>query len=205
LRQPTVKIFALPGGQLPARQTKGAIGYDVHLRAVVCAHEMDLVNPRLRRLLFDFEKPPKERRLISHVLRLSPSGKKLPLASKTGELVYRLLPGERVLVGIGFVTEMEFPMFYWVVPRSGLASKYGITVENTPGTVDPDYRGEAGVIVCNRSKKPFDLKRGMRIGQVLFQKALIPKFVVVSGFDDLSTTERGAGGFGSTGLEAKKK
>ena len=109
-------------------------------------------------------------------------------------------PQESVLVGIGFVTQMTFPMFYWVAPRSGLASKWGITVTNAPGTVDPDYRGEAGVLVFNRNNSPFDLKYNMRIAQIIFQTALIPDFTVVTNSYELEGTRRGTGGFGSTGL-----
>ena len=117
-----------------------------------------------------------------------------------GKLVYRMDPQESVLVGIGFVTEMQFPMFYWVAPRSGLASKWGITVTNAPGTVDPDYRGEAGVLVYNRKQKPFDLKHEMRIAQIIFQEAIIPEMCQVNAFEDFLVTKRGVGGFGSTGL-----
>lgn len=109
-------------------------------------------------------------------------------------------PLESVLVGIGFVTALPFPMFYWVAPRSGLASKWGITVTNAPGTVDPDYRGEAGVLVYNRNDKPFALKRGMRIAQIIFQTALLPQFETITDYRQLPSSVRGAGGFGSTGL-----
>ncbi len=115
-------------------------------------------------------------------------------------MVYRMYPNESVLVGIGFVTAMPFPLFYWVAPRSGLASRYGITVTNAPGTVDPDYRGEAGVLVYNRNQHCFDLKRNMRIAQIIFQWAIIPEIIEISRYDELSNTGRGAGGFGSTGL-----
>ncbi|MDE1970090.1 MAG: dUTP diphosphatase [Patescibacteria group bacterium] len=110
-------------------------------------------------------------------------------------------PGESVLVGIGFITEMPYPMFYWVAPRSGLASRHGITVTNAPGTVDPDYRGEAGVLIYNRSEYPFDLKHNMRIAQIIFSNALIPNLVPMETFEELTATKRGSGGFGSTGLQ----
>ena len=83
-------------------------------------------------------------------IHLLPSGK-MPERKTAGaivpgqsgnQLAYQMDPGESVLVGIGFITEMEWPMFYWVAPRSGLAAKWGITVTNAPGTVDPDYRIE---------------------------------------------------------------
>src|SRR3989344_9526535 len=141
-----IRMHILPGGKIPVRQTDGAIGFDVYLRAIVSATEMDQRNKNFRKTLFDFNMIV-EQEAAQHVH-----------AIEDGELVYRMDPGESVLVGIGFVTEMKFPMFYWVAPRSGLASKYGITVTNAPGTVDPDYRGEAGVLVYNRNEKHFDLR-----------------------------------------------
>src|SRR3989344_1811948 len=95
-----VRIYLLPGGKMPERKTKGAIGFDVAIRTVVSSMEMDR------------------------------------------------------------------PMFYWVAPRSGLAAKWGITITNAPGTVDPDYRGEAGVLVYNRNPHTFDLWHGMRVAQI---------------------------------------
>ncbi len=99
------------------------------------------------------------------------------------ELVYRLHPGKSVTVGVGFVTAMPFPMFYWDTPRSGLASKWLITLGNAPGTVDPDYRGEAGVIVVNNSDKVYELRHNMRIAQIIFTFALIPKLIPVAKYE----------------------
>ena len=184
-----VKIYVLPDGRMPERKTDGAIGYDVFLRAVVSATEMDPTNPILRKTIFDFKSnthddPTLERRVVE----------------KSGKLTYEMDPGESTLVGIGFVTEMKFPMFYWVAPRSGLASKHGITVTNAPGTVDPDYRGEAGVIVKNNNKSRFYLRKDMRIAQIIFQVAVIPVIEEISEYNILDPTKRGAGGFGSTGV-----
>ena len=186
--KPILKICTLPGGKLPERKTEGAIGYDTYLRAVVSATEMDSRDENLRRTLFDFKAVPDDREIAKHVFDVK------------GKLVYRMDPGESVLVGIGFITQMVFPMFYWVAPRSGLASKWGITVTNAPGTVDPDYRGEAGVLVYNRNRTTFDLEYNMRIAQIIFQTALIPKFTVVRTAGEMTDSRRGAGGFGSTGL-----
>ena len=195
MKIPVVKIWVLPKGTMPERQTDGSIGYDVRIRAVVSPFEIDPVYPQLRRTLFDFEKIPDDPSLASRI-HLRPRED-----NKSTELVYRMEPEESVTVGIGFVTEMSFPLFYWVAPRSGLASKWGITVTNAPGTVDPDYRGEAGVVVSNRNKKHFDLRLGMRIAQIIFQWAVIPQFVSVGRPEELHITNRGAGGFGSTGLK----
>ena len=187
--KPTLSICALPGGKLPERKTAGAIGYDTYLRAIVSASEMDPGNPNLRKVLFDFKNLPSDKEVARHVFEVDK------------ELVYRMDPGESILVGIGFVTQMSFPMFYWVAPRSGLSSKWGITVTNAPGTVDPDYRGEAGVLVYNRNKTTFDLKHNIRIAQIIFQIALIPTFKVVKKPGNLGCTLRGVAGFGSTGLK----
>ena len=187
--QNNVRICILPGGHLPERKTSGAIGYDVYLRAIISPTEMDLENPNLRKTLFDFKTVPPDELVARHVKEVD-----------RGKLVYRMDPGESVLVGIGFMTEMPYPMFYWVAPRSGLASRHGITVTNAPGTVDPDYRGEAGVLIYNRNSLCFDLEHGMRIAQIIFQVAIIPDIVEVSSVEDLDRTQRGIGGFGSTGL-----
>ena len=180
-----IKTHVLPGGRLPQRQTKGAIGFDVYLRAVVSADEMSTENPLLRRTLFDFMSISDDPHIVQTTER---------------KLVWRMEPGESVLVGIGFTAEMHFPTFYWVAPRSGLASKYGITVTNAPGTVDPDYRGEAGVLVYNRSGETFDLTHNMRIAQIIFQQALIPELQITQDPNEFETSERGTGGFGSTGI-----
>lgn len=84
-----------------------------------------------------------------------------------------------------------------VRPRSGLAAKHGITVLNTPGTIDADYRGNIGVILVNLSTEPFTINNGDRIAQLVVSKYERVEWVEV---DDLDETERGNGGFGSTGL-----
>lgn len=186
---PGIKIFVLPGGKMPERKTDEAIGYDASLRAIVSSTQMDEQNPTLRKTLFDFETMPDNPEVAEYVQE-----------DREGDLFYRLEPGKWAVGGIGFCCQMPFPMFYWVAPRSGLASKWGITVANAPGTVDPDYRGEAGVVIVNTSQKSFRLTKDMRIAQVIFQWALIPTIEEVSRHSELSATERNAGGFGSTGL-----
>ncbi len=108
-----------------------------------------------------------------------------------------LHPNERILVPTGFCFEIPPGFEVQVRPRSGLAWKHGITVLNTPGTIDSDYRGEIKVILINLGNEPFLLKRGERIAQV------VPMPVAFSmDFKEqksLSDTERGAGGFGHTG------
>ncbi len=182
----TVLYDLVPGGKLPVRATDGAIGYDTFIRAVVSPTDMDPENPTLRKLLFDFKTMPTDPEVARQVVE-TPNG-----------LVYRMRPQESITVGIGFITAMVFPVFYWATPRSGLSSRKGITVTNAPGTVDPDYRGEAGILVYNRNDHPFDIGYEMRIAQTLFQKAIIPTFVPCP-VKNMPISRRGAGGFGSTG------
>lgn len=108
-------------------------------------------------------------------------------------------PGGRALIPCGFA--MALPPGYeaQVRPRSGLALKHGITLPNTPGTIDADYRGEVGVILMNLGDAPFQVERGMRIAQMVIAPAPQAAFRAVESLDD---TERGAGGFGSTGTGA---
>lgn len=103
---------------------------------------------------------------------------------------------ERTLVKTGLF--MEIPEGYeaQVRPRSGLALKKGITVLNSPGTIDADYRGEVGVILINLSQEPFTIEDGERIAQLIFAKVEQADWETA---EELTETERGAGGFGSTG------
>ncbi|MFA6189992.1 MAG: dUTP diphosphatase [Candidatus Staskawiczbacteria bacterium] len=113
------------------------------------------------------------------------------------ELPFTLEPGKSVLIGIGVAFAVPWPWMCDVRPRSGLANKHDIELSNSPGTIDPDFRGEAGVLLRNRGDKSFTIERGMRIAQLVFIKAQIPEMELA---DELPGTKRGAGGFGSTGL-----
>jgi dUTP pyrophosphatase len=108
----------------------------------------------------------------------------------------QILPGERLLVRTGVSVELPAGVAAFVHPRSGMALKYGITVLNTPGTIDSNYRGEIGVILYNASKTNFVINVGDRIAQLVFQEVLTVQFEQVSSLD---TSDRGTGGFGSTG------
>ncbi len=107
-----------------------------------------------------------------------------------------LKPGERALVPTGIKMAIEEGYEVQVRPRSGLAAKNGVTVLNTPGTIDSDYRGEVKVILINLGKEPFTIKNGERIAQLVVKPVVCADFALVS---ELSRTERGSGGFGSTG------
>ena len=105
--------------------------------------------------------------------------------------------GESLLVPCGFSLQMPNNFEAQVRPRSGLALKNSITVLNTPGTIDSDYRGEICVILINHGQISFKIKRGMRIAQIVFKENPEVNLVEV---DELNDTKRGSGGFGSTGV-----
>jgi dUTP pyrophosphatase len=112
---------------------------------------------------------------------------------------YIIPAGERVLVGTGVRLALSPGIVALVHPRSGLALRHGITVLNTPGTIDSGYRGEVGVILYNSSNYDFAVVRGDRIAQLVFQHHLTASFDVTN-VEELDKTERGDGGFGSSGV-----
>jgi len=139
-----VRLANNPDLPLPARQTRGAAGYDV------ASAEPDFV----------------------------------------------LQPGERRAVSTGLRMELPAGVECQVRPRSGLALRHGLTLPNTPATIDPDYRGELQVILWNAGPEPVPVPRGMRIAQLVFARFETPEVVEAR---ELGTTARGEGGFGSTG------
>jgi dUTP pyrophosphatase len=108
-----------------------------------------------------------------------------------------LLPMGRALIPTGLAMALPEGFEAQIRPRSGLALKHGITCLNSPGTIDADYRGEIKVMLINLGEEPFVITRGMRIAQMVVASYVRVAFTPV---DSLETTERGAGGFGSTGL-----
>jgi len=116
------------------------------------------------------------------------------LAAVEGPLT--LVPGKRALVPTGLAMALPAGFEAQVRPRSGLAAKHGVTVLNTPGTVDADYRGEVKVILINLGEDPFVVERGMRIAQMVIAPVVKADIHEVGA---LSETVRGTGGFGSTG------
>ena len=107
-----------------------------------------------------------------------------------------LAPGARAAISTGLAIKLPDGYEAQVRPRSGLAAKHGVTVLNSPGTIDADYRGEIKVILINHGQTPFVIKRGERIAQMVIAPVVQAALVPVA---TLSTTDRGAGGFGSTG------
>ena len=135
-------------------------------------------------------------------------GKDLPLPAYQSELAagldllaavddpLMLAPGQRALVPTGLSMALPAGFEAQVRPRSGLAAKHGVTVLNTPGTIDADYRGEVKVILINLGDAAFEITRGERIAQMVIAPVLQAEITEVA---VLSDTERGVGGFGSTG------
>jgi len=104
--------------------------------------------------------------------------------------------GKRVLIPTGFAMALPDCFEAQIRPRSGLALKHGITVLNSPGTIDADYRGEIGVILINHGDEPFTIQRGDRIAQMIIAPFVQAEFQSVGSLDE---TARGTGGFGSSG------
>ena len=110
-----------------------------------------------------------------------------------------LASGGRHAVATGFAVAIPEGYEIQVRPRSGLALKHGISLPNTPGTIDADYRGEMKVIMINLGAEPFEIKRGDRIAQLIIAPVQLGRMVEVAELDE---TVRGVGGFGSTGMQA---
>ena len=106
-------------------------------------------------------------------------------------------PGEIKLIPTGLAVSIPAGFEGQIRPRSGLALKHGIGMVNTPGTIDSDYRGEIGIIVINWGQKPFIIRRGDRIAQMIISKVYHVDIIDV---DDLDKTHRGEGGFGHSGV-----
>jgi len=116
-------------------------------------------------------------------------------AAVDGELIIR--PGEIKLIPAGFYLSIPGGYEAEIRPRSGLALKHGITLVNSPGTIDSDFRGLVGVVLTNLGKEPYLIKRGDRIAQMVFKKTISAEFELC---EELDKTERAAGGFGHTGV-----
>ena len=144
--------------------------------------------------------------MIDIKLKRLPHGDGLPLPAYASEHAagldvvaaetLTLAPGGRAAVATGFAIAIPHGYEVQVRPRSGLALKHGLTVANTPGTIDSDYRGEVKVILANLGDAPFEVVRGERIAQLVPAAVQRARFAEV---EDLDATARGAGGFGHSG------
>lgn len=146
--------------------------------------------------------------MIAIPITILPHGQGLPLPdyATTGAAgmdavaavieTHMLAPGERFPVPLGFCMAIPEGYEVQVRPRSGLAMKHGITVPNSPGTIDSDYRGEVKALLINLGHEPFAIERGMRICQLVPAAVTRAALTIVASLDD---TARGGGGFGSTG------
>jgi len=114
----------------------------------------------------------------------------------------KILPGRAEMIPTGIAVALPLGFEAQIRPRSGLAAKNGITILNSPGTIDSDYRGEVYVMLINHSKINFEIERGMRIAQMVITPVV--QFNLIE-TQDLDKTERGGGGFGSTGLRENDK
>jgi len=128
------------------------------------------------------------------------SGMDLLAALPVGDEIV-LDPGERALVPTGLAIELPKGFEAQIRPRSGLALKDGVTVLNSPGTIDADYRGEIGVILINFGNKPFSVRRGARIAQLVV--CTVERFALIAG-ERLTESARGPKGFGSTGRSSEE-
>jgi dUTP pyrophosphatase len=118
------------------------------------------------------------------------------LAAVPDDAPVMLAPGKHALIPTGLTIALPQGYEAQVRPRSGLAAKHGVTVLNSPGTVDADYRGEVCVLLINHGDQPFPIRRGERIAQMVIAQVARVELVPVT---SLSATDRGSGGFGSTG------
>ena len=126
------------------------------------------------------------------------AGMDLRAAIPDGE-TWAIAPGQRQLVPTGLVMAIPPGFEGQVRPRSGLALRHGLTVLNSPGTIDADYRGEVQVLLINHDEVPFELRRGERIAQLLVAPVASWTWIPEPSVEALGDTERGSGGYGSTG------
>jgi len=129
--------------------------------------------------------------------RQTPDSAGLDISAANEEPI-TLLPGARALVPTGLVLALPHGIEAQIRPRSGLALRHGVTLLNTPGTIDPDYRGELQIIVINLGQEPFTIKKGDRIAQMVIARLVAAELEEVP---ELPTSGRGAGGFGHSGLQ----
>lgn len=179
---------------------------DGYLKTVNSTYKLIRTKPGFDKLLEEIERLTKGDQM-SHIVRIfSTTGSTLTENKENAGYdlqateAYLIEPGKRALVKTGIYTEFSENLQIEIRPRSGLAFKNGITVLNTPGTIDSSYRGEIGVILFNTGDEPFQVNVGDRIAQAVFMPVIHPRISYVSTKEELGDSNRGAGGFGSTGV-----
>jgi dUTP pyrophosphatase len=161
---------------------------------------LDKIEKALKKLADKLTPPPMIRYFLLYGrLEKSPENAGYDISSNE---TFTLAPGTRRLVSTGLTVELPSDYEIQIRPRSGLALKNGITVLNSPSTIDPGYRGEIKIILYNTSNTEFLVEKGMRIAQIIFHKLNPVILHQVSSLVDINMlTDRGASGFGSTGLK----
>ena len=154
---------------------------------------------------------PRRLPLRVHCARIGEANAPLPAYQTTGavgldlcaaiDASLTIAPGDRALVGTGWAIAIPEGFEGQVRPRSGLALNHGVTVLNSPGTIDPDFRGELRVLLVNHGREPFVITRGDRIAQLVIAPTTRAELVEMAA---LPATTRGGGGYGSTGIQAPK-
>lgn len=162
---------------------------------------LEKLEKALKKLIDKLNPPPLIRYFSPFgLLEKSPENSCYDVSSTEDSFI--LMPGSRALVSTGLVIELPHNYELQVRPRSGLAIKNGITVLNTPGTIDPGYRGEIKIILHNTSQTQFLIEKGMRIAQIFFHKIDPHELKRVSTKTEINLlTNRNSNGFGSTGLK----
>ena len=168
-----VKIYNVSSNKLPKYETKESAGMDVRV---------------------DFS-----RNSLRNTIKVFGEGQFVPANEVQKISCLYLEPGSRAMIPTGLFVSIPHGYEIQLRPRSGLALKEGITMINTPGTIDADYRGECNVLIINTSKKTCCIEDGERIGQFVLNKIEQISWNEVFSKDDLGTTERGEGGMGHTG------
>ncbi len=190
----SIDMYLFEDGCLPQPTSERQIGYDVFARAIISPTDKDPDNPASCKTIFDFNHIPGDASSQSHIEYID--------HGLGMELAWRIDRWDRALVGIGFAisspnNNRQFKdAFYLISPRRGLASMYGITIANDPGTADIDSSAEAGVLLINNGVDPFYVTKHARIAQLIFGNALKPEFNIVTELQDLGNNQQ-PGGFGN--------
>lgn len=175
------KVELIDGGTPPEKSNKDDAGWDCYVR--------DIKVPKVDLNGEKFLDKPDQRKVIASRQLIGED----EVSSKKGYVLY---PGDRVLCFLGFKIEVPRGYYTKLVPRSGLALWHGITIKNSPGTIDCGYRNEVGAIVQNDGSSNVEIEIGDRICQIIITK--LPSFEIDI-VESLSESERGENGFGSTG------